>query len=74
MSEKKSNMVTRRHIIIAAVFVVSVCLPIGLIPVFPDNAFFQLLYSNSLVFLGLVFGGVILSIAVDSIFFRKENE
>ena len=62
---------TRRHIIMACVFVLLVVTPLSMIPFFPDVGPIQALYKNSVAFLGLVFGAGIVSAVIDRILFGK---
>jgi hypothetical protein len=55
----------------ACVYIVLVLTPLSMIPFFPDVGPIQALYTNSVAFLGLVFGAGIISAVIDRILFGK---
>ncbi|MFZ6769975.1 hypothetical protein ACO0LM_23215 [Undibacterium sp. Di26W] len=69
-NEKKSRNIDKRDIIFVSIFLLIVCIPLGLIPFFPGNVFFNTLYTNSIALGALFFGGVIVSMIVDKLLYR----
>ncbi|MFZ6757932.1 hypothetical protein ACO0K9_12045 [Undibacterium sp. Ji50W] len=74
MKNKKSRNVGRREIIFTIIFLLLVCIPLGLIPVFPEIGFFNALYTNSIALLGLICGATIVAMIVDKLLFGKDAD